>query len=77
MPQQKSFPEPHPDCRARHLGDFDYQGPTHACAGPNCRSSEHRATVPEPALDESVASCHVPKEEHRATTPDNNNQHLY
>lgn len=34
---------PHPDCRAPHRDDHEYSGPTHACIGKDCRSTDHPA----------------------------------
>lgn len=35
-------PEPHPDCRAPHKDSHEYTGPTHACAGKDCRACANR-----------------------------------
>lgn len=31
---------PHPDCKAPHLTDHDYSGPSHACAGFYCAAPD-------------------------------------
>lgn len=57
--------QPHPDCKAPHKEPNEWTGPTHACAGPNCPSVEHKPRVRGAVMNEDGAMDY-PTDEHKA-----------